>query len=196
MRVFVMMYEGHIDPEDVERYSLGHTSPAETADVEEHLLVCDECRGKVEQADEFAIAMKAAAGIDRSRTKPRWKLIPVLATAACLMVAATVALRWQGNRQPAFAVNLAATRANPSAVAAPAGRALELHPDLTGLPVRPSYRMEMVDQNGTPVWRGEFNPAQKAAMVEGQAAGVYFVRISTAGGELLREYGLEIGPRR
>src|SRR5438552_2599641 len=149
MRVFVMIREGHIDPEDMERYSLGHTSSAETAKVEEHLLVCDDCRSKVQQADEFAIAMKAAAGIDRSRTKPRWKLIPVLATAACLVVGATIALRWQGVRQPAFPVNLEATRANLIATGAPAGRALELHPDLTGLPVRSSYRLEMVDQNGT-----------------------------------------------
>ncbi len=49
----------------------------------------------------------------------------------------------------------------------------------------------MVDRNGKHVWGGMFpgGPAKASP------AGIYFVRLYSPAGDLLREYGLEIGAR-
>jgi hypothetical protein len=73
----------------------------------------------------------------------------------------------------------------------PANRELDLRPDLTGLPTVSSLRLEMVNQTGKQVWRGDLSGQR--ARIPGQSSGMYFVRIYTDAGELLREYGLQIG---
>jgi hypothetical protein len=192
MQLILMMHEihRHMEPEELERYSLGYTTAVETERIEEHLLVCEQCREKLDETEGFAIAMKAAATqLDRKSWRPGW--ISIVAAAACLVLSVGLALRWHSNPQPAFAVNLAATR-SLATVAAPAGRALELHPDLTGLTASPAYRLELVNQTGSQVWRGDLG-GQAAVTVPAQSSGTYFIRIYTQSGELLREYGLKIG---
>ena len=182
----------HMDPEDLERYSLGRTDPQDTARVEEHLLVCERCRCKLEETEGFAVAMKAAAAeLDRSSAPPR-RILPALAAAAGLILTASLALRWGSDQQSAYGVNLAALRASIT-VPAPAGRPLALHPDLTGLPVLRSYRMEMVDHTGKQVWHGDLAMPHTTVVAPGQSAGVYYVRVYTPTGELLREFGVQIG---
>ena len=188
-------FHRHVEPEELERYSLGDTPAEEAAGVEEHLLICQHCRLKLDQTEEFLAAMQAAAAkLDRTGKRPRWRLIPLLGAAAGMAALVVLALRWQGNPQPPLAVDLIATRAGLSAAAVPAGRAIALHADLTGLPASASHRLEIVDRNGGRVWRGELAATRDAVNIPGQRAGVYFVRVYTQGGELLREYGLEIKP--
>ena len=185
---------GHIGPEDLEAYSLGHTAEEHSAQIEEHLLTCERCRRSLEETDAYALAMKSAtADMRRQTKKPRWKLIPTFAAAACVMLAAAIGLRWQSQSEPAFPVSLTATRANLARKSVPAHRVLELHPDLTGLPESPAFRMEMVDQSGKQVWQGEMAAPRNVVVVPGQSRGTYFVRVYGKGGDLLREYGLEIG---
>ena len=194
MLVIIQMRESyrHMDADELERYSLGNGSPEETAGLEEHLLVCEQCRAKVDETDRFAHGMKnAAAELEQHGARPRWNLIPILAAAACLLVAATIALRWQGDYAPAVAVNLAVTRGD-SSTTVPRGRTLRLRPDLTGLPQLDSYLLEMVDHMGQRMWRGALTSSQAAVTVPGQAAGTYFVRVYTPSGELLREYALGV----
>jgi hypothetical protein len=194
MQVSLMTHQAHdhLDPEDLERYSFGRTTPDETAQVEEHLLNCEKCRDKLEETEGFTFAVTAAAAeLDRTRAKS-WSKVSVLATAACLLLAVGAALWWSGGHEAPVAVSLTALRAN-SAVAVPAGRTLELHPDLTGLPAPSTFRIEVVDQSGKPVWHGELAATRTAIIVPAQSAGAYFVRLYTPSGELLREYGLQIG---
>ena len=182
----------HIDPEEMERYSLGTAPAEEMARVEEHLLICEHCQNQATESGEFVSAMRsAAAGLGREETGRRWRLAPVLAAAACFVLMVLLALRWQSSPQAPLAVALVSNRANAGA-AVPAGRTLELHPDLTGLAASPAYRLEMVDQSGAAVWRGEITAAHASATVPRQRAGVYFVRVFRPGGELLREYALEV----
>jgi hypothetical protein len=181
-----------MDPEDLERYSLGRTDPQDTARVEEHLLVCDRCRCKLEDTEGFAVAMKAAAAeLDRGSARPR-RILPALAAAAGLILTASLALRWGSDRQSAYSVDLAATRANMN-ITAPAGRPLELHPDLTGLPALSAYHIEIVDGTGKQVWRGDLAMPRTTVVAPGQSTGIYYVRVYTPAGGLLREYGLRIG---
>jgi hypothetical protein len=194
MQLSAMKHEahGHMDPEDLERYSLGRTTPDETAGVEEHLLICEKCRDKLDETESFAFAVTAAtAELHRTGAK-RWSKVAVLAAAACLLLAARAALWWSRGHEAPIAVSLMALRAN-STVSVPTGRTLELRPDLTGLPAASTFRIEVVDQSGKPVWRGELAATRTAVVVPAQSAGAYFVRLYTPSGELLREYGLQIG---
>ncbi len=191
MQLVLMMHEihRHMEPEELERYSLGYMTPAETARVEEHLLVCEQCREKLDETEGYAIAMKAAAAeMDRRSWKPGW--LAIAAAAACLLLSVGLALRWRATPEPAVAVNLAATRSSTT-VAAPAGRALELHPDLTGLTV-PAYGVELVNHTGSRVWHGDM-AGRATVIMPARSSGTYFLRIYNQSGELLREYGIQIG---
>lgn len=64
----------HMNPDEIEKYSMGKLSKTETAPVDEHLLVCEKCRTQVEASDAFVAAMRAAAkqiGKGAGKTKPR-----------------------------------------------------------------------------------------------------------------------------
>ena len=51
----------HVDADELERYSLGDSEEASAARIEEHLLVCDACRERLTQVDEYHRAMREAA---------------------------------------------------------------------------------------------------------------------------------------
>ncbi|MBZ5581794.1 MAG: hypothetical protein LAQ30_06230 [Acidobacteriia bacterium] len=189
----------HLDEEQIERYSLGNLPEEEWAARDAHLLICETCRWRVEESDSYISAMRHAAGELRRnvliRERRPWlalpRLIPVLAG---LMLVALLALSWRGGwfRNPdasPVAVALTAARGAEIEATAPAGAPLNLRPDLTALPTLPSYRLEIVDRYGDPVWRGSF-PA--SAVTHPMNAGIYFVRIYSPQGELYREYGLRV----
>jgi anti-sigma factor RsiW len=50
----------HITDEDLELYALDRLAEAAAAPVEEHLLVCAECRDRLVEWDEYIRAMRAA----------------------------------------------------------------------------------------------------------------------------------------
>ena len=60
----------HLDEEAAENYSLGSLSAKKTAEVEEHLLICDSCRQVVAASDAYVAAMhKAAAKVRKAEQK-------------------------------------------------------------------------------------------------------------------------------
>jgi hypothetical protein len=193
----------HLRTEEIEKYSAGGASDDETARWDEHLLVCGECRRLVSGQDNFRTAMRSAArGLRQSeqRTPLAWRWIPLwvpaTAAVAALLVAAIVfAPRWNGRQAP-FAVTLTTARGPAIAAQAPERRPLSVAPDLTGLPRSASYRLEVVDAVGRPVWQGEYSGGAGRISLPGLSAGVYFARINSQGGTLLREYALEIGRAR
>lgn len=50
----------HIDEDGLELYALGRLAEAHAAPVEEHLLVCEECRQRLAEWDTYVAAMRAA----------------------------------------------------------------------------------------------------------------------------------------
>ena len=56
----------HITDDDLEPYALGRLAEAQAAPVEEHLLVCEECRGRLAGWDGYPRAMRAALEKPRS----------------------------------------------------------------------------------------------------------------------------------
>jgi hypothetical protein len=197
--------ETHPSDDVLELYSLGRMDEGQSAPVEEHLLVCEACRRRVEEFDEFTAAMRAAltemkapepeaeswtARLGRLVALPK----PVWAGALAATLALVLLLPWQGGNQAPFAVQLETVR-QAAAAAAPADRPLLLTVDLTGLAVDRDYRLEIVDASGRLVWRTTTRSATDKAVVslnKGLKRGGYWVRIYEAGGELLREFGLKI----
>jgi hypothetical protein len=189
----------HLDAEDLERYSMGTSSVEQTRLIEEHVLTCEACQDRLRETDNYLLAMRMAsqqlrrderAAVGREWRFPTW--FPALAAVACGLLLVVVTPRFVRSPGPAVAVSLTALRGNGDANSAPARRELLLHPDLTGLAEGSSYRLEIVDLTGRPVRQGTLVRAQNAVKVPGLSAGLYFVRVYLPGGELLREYGLQI----
>ncbi len=189
----------HVDVEDLERYSIGTSSLAESTQIEEHLLTCECCQDRLRETDDYVLAVEMASRQLRQGEKvikrrewrfPVW--FPPLAAVACGLLLVAAALRLVRQPGPVVAVSLSALRSNGAGTGAPAGRQLVLHPDLTGLAESSSYRLEIVDQTGRAVRQGTLGRTQTGVAVPGLAAGQYFVRVYLPGGELLREYGLQI----
>lgn len=188
----------HLDTETLEQYSMGKSSVEMTTLIEEHLLTCGECQGKLRETEEYLLAMRTASEQlrrDARGAKGREWRIPawftVLAAAGVmLLVAAT--LRLVRPAGPVVGVSLTALRGNGAGSSAPAGRELLLHPDLTGLAEVSTYRLEIVDQTGHTVRQATFARARNGVKVLGLNAGLYFVRVYLPAGDLLREYGLQV----
>ena len=69
------MNEGanHMSEELLERYAMEKMPDWESAPVEEHLLICQFCRTRLEKVDEFVALMEAAL-VDFSDAEPPAKL--------------------------------------------------------------------------------------------------------------------------
>jgi hypothetical protein len=180
---------------------MGTLPEEEVAALEEHLLVCESCRSRLAREDAFGAGMRQAAIRLRQESTARErgirlfpKLVPALICAAMLLVLALAGLRWIGPAAsaPAFAVKLEAIRGAEPGSKAPAGRPLAFQADLSGLPAASGYRLELVDPDGRGIWKG----ATASGTIPALRPGMYFMRVYSSGGELLREYGLEVEAAR
>ncbi len=52
-------WEAHADEERLERYAMGLLTEAESAPLEEHLLLCAGCREKLSEFDEFLSTLRS-----------------------------------------------------------------------------------------------------------------------------------------
>jgi len=50
----------HIDDELLERYAMGRLTERDAVPVEEHLLICECCRARLEETDAYVRAMREA----------------------------------------------------------------------------------------------------------------------------------------
>lgn len=56
---------GHISDEMLEQYAMERILDPESEALEEHLLICPECRDRLQTMEEYVAAMKSAAGKTR-----------------------------------------------------------------------------------------------------------------------------------
>ena len=185
------------DDDRIEQYSMGALRESELAEFEEHLLVCEVCQERLANVDAFRSGMRRA-GLRLRRQSSLWqhstplfrRLFPVLACAAAVLLLALAGLRWLRPSAPAplFAVTLEAMRGSEPGAQAPAGRPLSFRADLSGLPVPGPYRLELVDSEGRSRWTGP----DAGVTLPPLKAGSYFMRVYSSGGQLLREYGLNV----
>jgi len=186
-----MKIGSHIEDEDIERYSLGALKDGESASLEEHLLICQSCRESLQESDAYVSHMyRASTELRSASLKPSkwWRHAAALAAAAMILIAVFL------SRSPANTivqeVRLYAMRGASLSAKVSAGRPLLLTPDLTGLPDYSSYHLQVVNAAGKPVFTGTVELRGKGIKMNGVRAGMYYVRLSSPAGELLREYGL------
>ena len=57
----------HLNDVEIERYSMGSGGDEDQALCEEHLMVCEECQGLVEESDSYVRAMRLAVAERRAQ---------------------------------------------------------------------------------------------------------------------------------
>ena len=53
----------HINEDDLELFALDRLAEADAVPVNEHLLICQECREQLTECDEYLVAIRAALGV-------------------------------------------------------------------------------------------------------------------------------------
>ncbi len=199
-----MLMGTHPDENVLEMYCMEKLEGLQLESFEEHLLICEECQDRVTEVDRFLIAMKAALKHPVKETLwERWNPakmfqmpVPVWATAAVALAGvAGVFVAHNLNTQPApLALALTATRGGSVAVAKAAGP-LDLDLDARDLASSGSYRVQLVNGEGTEVWSTSSNvhDGHVHALVQQRLSpGQYYVRIADPSGAR-REFSLHLG---
>lgn len=204
------LVDEHISEEWFELYVMGRLPEAQTADLEEHVLFCEECQDTLRHVDEFILAFRAAAPkAVRAPAKPgfwqrlrNWigiSRIGLLAPAAVACGAVImVILAPMSLREPSIeTVELASARGEAGITAVTAGNRLHMVLDTRGLAELPVYTVELVDSRGNPEWTGKVKPSARGLSVttsEAVPAGQHWLRIKSGSGEPLREFGVLARP--
>jgi hypothetical protein len=184
--------KNHPTEDDFESYAFHRLSDTETANIEEHLLICELCQSKFAQTDEYIRLMKAATSEYVTEHGGRLPFLPrdhglrrnAIAAAILLLGCLTTLVSWRAPLGEPKTVVLNAYRGTASE--APAGRPLDLVIDLKDVRPAAGYRVEIVDATGQRIWSG----GTPVRITKGLLPGVYWVRLATDTGELLREFGL------
>jgi hypothetical protein len=208
----------HPTEELLEEYRFARVCEPALEILEAHLLVCVPCQNKLEEVDTCIDLIKIAARVleqDRawereqelSNAKPSsWmRILPgrraflgttLAAGLACIML---LGGRTFSQTKPAIprAVRLVAMRGGEIDGLAPAhsGGPLELIVDSNTLPPKAGYRLEMVNQSGHEIWSGVpavAGTTLSAHITESPRPGVYWIRLYSSRGELLREFGMRV----
>ncbi len=133
---------------------------------------------------------------------PRMPGVKSLLVASVVLVMAGAAATWKTQSSsvgtvPVATIRLIALRGGEGDVAhAPSGRPLELVFGRTDLDGDLSYRAEVVDASGRQMWSGNVRIAEQSLSIRVDGAlraGVYWVRLYSSSGQLLREFGLRVG---
>lgn len=200
----------HIGEERLEAYSARALAGEELARVEEHLLFCEICQDQLEPVERYVQAMRSAAmRIRKEEGEGRalsggWRWlgwvphvpIPIWCGAVAMAVLFLV-VSLQLHQRPGAGVDveLQAMRGESTATVQ-AGHSLRLHLDHHGLQDLPSWRIEIVDSEGSRVWTGVGNwsdTAITAVVPKPFTAGTYYVRILLKEKEdPVREYQLVV----
>jgi hypothetical protein len=194
----------------LEEYSFGRIYEPALTPLEEHLLICAQCQEQLVAIDEYKAVMKSGiAAFERERKNvfvappsfgfPKLFGRVLVATAVLLMIAGVIG--WRVYRPSAeipeaTTVRLIALRGSggDGSAHARAGRRLELLINRMDLPSSLSYRLEIVNASGRPVWSGMTHAAGQDISADVDAyfqSGVYWVRLYS-GAQELREFGLHI----
>jgi hypothetical protein len=195
-------YSFHRTDDQLEQYALNRLPEADLAGLEEHLLVCAGCRERLDEIGDFALGMTEAPTRKSERWgRGRWWAMLkrpafVMSVAfAVLILAIAVFSNFSKPRQdfaPLVSLQLTALRGEmPSTVPA-----IQFNLMLTDGPREGGpFRIEVVDAAGTRQWTGlaASSPAGVLVKVSKRLTnGDYFVRLYTASGQMLREYGFRV----
>lgn len=206
-----------LSEQEVEDYLFNRLSGVTREAVEEHLLLCESCRLRVEEEERILDAARTAAEKletesllrqfddragggstpGKSRRPPYW--MAAAAAAAVVLIGGSLTYQML-HPEPALEILLHAERSGVERAQEPlAGQRLLLSPDLRGLPALSQFRWSIVDALGVPVAGGTLEVRGESGRIElarGLPAGMYWVRLlDPDSGVLLREFGLVVKSR-
>ena len=188
----------HPSDELLEEYFFHRLAEARVAEIEEHLLICEDCRIAVQKLDAFILTMKAEAA--RPATSQLWQgsqSSNIGALSAAALVVAALVVFWTrplDNPTPADVI-LSSIRGIELSSEAPAGKSLRLHIDAPDLVPGQAYQVTLVDAAGGSVWTGTATDADGEILAQVQRrlmSGMYWVRLYDAENRQLREFGMSV----
>ena len=196
----------HPTSDELEGCLLGHVLPEQALAVEEHLLICEDCRVAMNTTAADTIALRETLREFRQEVttsaRKRWSPAPFSPAygAVFAIVLAVVSIGFWSRTQrgpiPESDVSLYANRGvDPAANAVASGSIVRLHLDTIGLPPAPAFRVELVDRTGAPVWSARSAPQTPSLALridKPLQTGRYWVRVNDENGEPLREYQLDV----
>jgi len=205
-----LIFDSHPSEDFLEEYAFDRLSEPDCAAFEEHLLVCPRCQHNLRQTDEYIFLMKQGAMEWQSDKASRatasrsvvWRSsIAAVLGAGAVTAALAVAIphySWQSSPSTS-PVELVALRGGegPAMARARSGAPIGIMIDTADLDNRHGLRVAVVDANGKPVWTGDAREPAAGTRISARIdtrlrAGVYWIRLYSAGGELLREFGLRL----
>jgi predicted anti-sigma-YlaC factor YlaD len=195
----------HESDERLELYALGRLSDSDLIGIEEHLLVCDHCRDRLDETADIAFAFREDLrsnpvlygagragwfqwlGIEWLRLKPQFAVAAVLAVAMLVVFVVR-----SGNTQLAQVATLQLTAMRGAGIqTVPPAREL----DLTLSDAGAALSVEVVDGNGAAVWAGTpeiVAGTARVKIVKALSPGDYFTRVYDAPDHMLHEYGFSV----
>jgi hypothetical protein len=198
----------HPTDDTLELHALKQLPESEREPLEEHLLVCEECRQRLDKTEDYVAAMQQAlTEIQQESTQPSgfWAWVPrvpkpvwagVLAVVAAVLIIVPMQLRTGGTP---YDLNLTAYRGDQAVAspAAPAGSKLTLHIDITGLPEVYGYGVQVANADGAVVFdKGIYREGDVMTIPLERTlpAGQYWVRVYEPRTRSLplREYGFRL----
>lgn len=201
-------FSHHPGEELLEEYHFGRVNEPTLASLEAHLLVCVPCQDLLHEVDRSISEIRWATALweRESRPAPRGRPFLVMrtqvlaATLAGLLVLAAflTSNAWQRPHAvtPSVVQLIAMRGASDGGLAhGIADSPLKLSLDRSSLPVESGFRLEMVDAAGRHMWDAtpvDSGTTLSAQMAHGIRAGVYWIRLYSSRGELLREYGMRV----
>jgi hypothetical protein len=201
-------FDSHPSEEVLEEYAFDRLPEAAKGTVEEHLLICVGCQESLSNVDQYIRLMKhstarmplQANGFSGPQTDAR-RMGAMVALMAASMAGATAVLammlatRHLAPSLTSDLVHLVALRGGDgdSMARTRSGGSLQLEIDLSDLPPSDTYRIELVNSYGQEAWSGGGASAGGKLSIHSLwelKTGVYWVRLYSNSGELLREFGL------
>lgn len=193
----------HRSDDLLEDYLLSRLSDSDLPALEEHLMVCDACRDRLDTLEGFTLGLRevhASQPVLGNAVSPKtdwfgWMRRPAFSLAVAL-VAVVAAVAVFSAREtalaPVAALQLTATRGEMPVIS-PAG---ELDLTFSDAPRQSeALRVEVVDATGGAVWNGLAQSTAAGVQVKAQrrlGPGEYFVRLYSTSGQLLHEYGFRV----
>jgi hypothetical protein len=181
----------HQSDDRLELYALQRLTGSEVEQIEEHLLICPSCIGRLEEIGAFALAAREDLKTYAERPQRSWFgwLKPRFAFPALAAALLLLGVYWtSGARRltPIASLQLTALRGGMPTVEA----ARETDLTLTDAPSTAAlFHLEVVDAAGSRVWKGT---GTEAKIHRSLAPGDYFVRLFSSTGRLLHEYGFHV----
>ena len=196
----------HLEETDLELYSM-KTLPEERIEpFEEHLLECEVCQDRLLETDVYINAVCSVSPKLRRANRQRWRdrlfaprptWVAAFAFGVALLSVGRIWLVAPHGTVEFATILLQSSRGIEGLTAATgnAGRPLALSIDVTELPALPSYRSEIVNAAGKPVWQQQASPHEgriSLLLSDGLREGRYYARLYAKDGKMLREFGLRI----